>query len=87
MKKTNQIERILQILSWLAMGEKLTAKIVEKKLDYKASRRDIQRDFWHIFDAQLPISYEEKGREKIWFFDNKAYADKLAPMFQNRSEL
>ena len=87
MKKVNQIERVLQILSWLANGEKLTASIVERRFECQVSRRDIQRDFWHIFDAQLPITYEENGREKTWFFHNKGFQNKLAPVFQNRSEL
>lgn len=83
MNRITQIERILQILSMLATGDRLTSKIVVKRLDNRATRRDVQRDFLKIIDARLPIDYEIIGREKIYFF-NPGYQARLAPMFENR---
>ena len=86
MRKYTQIERVLQIISWLANGHHLTASILEQRFNFKVSKRDLQRDLNHIFDSGLPIAYDTKGREKIWYFDQSSYRERMAKMFVGLSK-
>jgi predicted DNA-binding transcriptional regulator YafY len=77
MAKFTQIQRIIQMLSWLAVGEKLTVSMVEQRFNSTVKRRQIQRDFLAIFDANLPITFDINGKEREWYFQND-YAKRIS---------
>ena len=81
-----KIERILQIVSWMSVGEKLTVSIVEERFSHLIKRRQLQRDFLAIFDANLPVTFDTDGRERTWYFD-PSYARRIAPMFESLKEI
>lgn len=81
MQNFNQISRIIKIIELLSFGAKLTCKDLERKFLYQVSKREIQRDFNHLFDSGLNIDYFMDGREKVWYL-NKTYQEKLSAMYE-----
>ncbi len=64
MQSYNQINRIIKMLDWLYLGERLSVRNVERRFECKVSKRQIQRDFNIIFDSDIPIEYEMNGKER-----------------------
>lgn len=64
----HQASRIIKILEWLSTGQKLTTADIVKRFQGNVKRRDVQRDFLKILDCDIPLEWDEKGRERIYYF-------------------
>ena len=87
---SNQVHRIIRILTLLSSGAKLTAsQILEKIADEgelrEVSLRQIQRDLKEIEAANVPLHVERDGRELSWSLPSE-YRN-LAPISVSEHEL
>ena len=67
-----QILRLLRILQFLSMGQKLSTTSLLLKFEHDISRRTLQRDFITLSEAGIPIVSEKiQGNENIWYLDSR----------------
>ena len=72
MSEQPQILRLLRILQYLSMGQKLSTTSLLHKFEHSISRRTLQRDFITLSEAGIPIISEKlQGNENLWFLDSR----------------
>ncbi|MBT7884912.1 MAG: WYL domain-containing transcriptional regulator [Candidatus Marinimicrobia bacterium] len=72
MSENSQIIRLVHILQYLSIGQKLSTTSLLDKFNNKISRRTLQRDFIALSGAGIPIHSEKlQGNENIWYLDTR----------------
>jgi predicted DNA-binding transcriptional regulator YafY len=70
--ENSQIIRLVHILQYLSIGQKLSTTTLLDKFENKISRRTLQRDFISLSEAGIPIHSEKlQGNENIWYLDTR----------------
>ncbi len=72
MSETPQLLRLLRILQYLSVGQKLSTSVLLSKFQQQVSRRTLQRDFITLSEAGIPVISEKiQGNENLWYLDSR----------------